>query len=50
MEQLNAAIDEMIESGSTIAEVIGFLEIKKYNLLQQVFIADDDECEEDDEN
>jgi hypothetical protein len=48
MEQLNAAIDEMIESGSTIAEVIGFLEIKKYNLLQ--FIADDDECEEDGED
>jgi hypothetical protein len=50
MEQLNAAIDEMIESGSTIAEVIGFLEIIKYDLVQQVFITDDDECEEDGED
>lgn len=43
MDQLNAAIDAMIEAGVSAAEVIGYLELLKHDLVQQVLDAEEGE-------
>jgi len=43
MEQLSTAIDSMIEGGMNAAEVIGYLELLKHDLVLQVLESGDDE-------
>lgn len=43
MDQLNAAIDAMIENGMSAAEIIGCLELLKHELVQQVLDAEEGE-------
>jgi len=43
MEALAAVIDKMIEDGMSAAEVIGYLELLKHDLVQQVLDAEEGE-------
>jgi len=48
MEALSAVIDEMIEDGMSPAEVIGYLELIKHDMMVQVWVASEDEDEDED--
>jgi len=49
MESLTAVIDEMIEDGMSPAEVIGYLELIKHDMMVQVWVASEDEEDEDED-
>jgi len=48
MEALAAVIDKMIEDGMSPAEVIGHLELIKHDMMVQVWVASEDEDEDED--
>lgn len=51
MEALTAVIDKMIEDGMSPAEVIGYLELIKHDMMVQVWVAseDDEDLDEDED-
>ena len=43
MEQLNLAIDSLLENGMSTIEIIGFLEIIKGQLVTDLLMLDDED-------